>query len=325
MNLPEAKNRFLPLAIHCNKTDSSLTFAPALKIKRSLIMKNIWTIFAVLLVFAFTPLTAEAKRFGGGKSFGSTRQTAPAQPAARPDAATPAQGSAAAANAGKKGMMGGLLGGLLAGGLIGALLGGAFEGIQFMDILIIGLLAFVIFRLLRRRAPVAQQHAYPGPGIPKADQRSPFDAMPPARDTVFGNAGNSSSGFTASSIPFNLPPGFNMNGFLAGAREHYRTLQDAWNKNDLVKIQEYVSPELYNDLRTERATLDGDQHTEVLFVDAELVRADHNASSAEVSIKFTGRYRDTHEGVEEPLTDIWHLQRDLTRPDAPWYIIGIES
>ena len=24
-----------------------------------------------------------------------------------------------------------------------------------------------------------------------------------------------------------------MNGFLAGARDHYRTLQEAWNKNDL--------------------------------------------------------------------------------------------
>lgn len=292
-------------------------------------MKNIWTIFAMLFVFALTPMTAEAKKFGGGKSFGSTRQTSPAPaPAARPDAANPAQGAAAgaAANAGKKGMLGGLMGGLLAGGLIAALLGGAFEGIQFMDILIIGLLAFVIFKLLRRRAPAMQQqqHApvYSGPATPPVDQRSAFDAIPPARDTLFGSSGG---GFTASSVPFNLPAGFDMTAFLAGAREHYRNLQDAWNKNDLAKIQEYVTPELYNDLRAERATLDGEQHTEVLFVDAELVRADHTATHAEVSIKFSGRYRDTHEGVEEPITDIWHLERNLTQPGAPWYIAGIES
>ncbi len=290
-------------------------------------MKNIWTIFAMLFVFALTPMTAEAKKFGGGKSFGSTRQTSPAPaPAAKPDATNPAQGAAAgaAANAGKKGMLGGLMGGLLAGGLIAALLGGAFEGIQFMDILIIGLLAFVIFRLLRRRAPATSHQpapVYSGPAVPQPDQRSPFDAIPPARDTLYGSGG----GFTASSVPFNLPAGFDMTAFLAGAREHYRTLQDAWNKNDLAKIQEYVTPELYNDLRAERATLDGEQHTEVLFVDAELVRADHTATQAEVSIKFSGRYRDTHEGVEEPIADIWHLQRDLTRPNAPWHIIGIEG
>ncbi len=155
--------------------------------------------------------------------------------------------------------------------------------------------------------------------------------MPPARDPLFdSNAGfNPGSGvgggFAASTVPFNLPAGFDMNGFLAGARDHYRTLQEAWNKNDLAKIQEYVTPSLYNDLREERATLPGDQHTEVLFVDAELVRADHTASESELSIKFTGRYRDTTEGVEEPITDIWHLRRDLTHPDAPWLIEGIEG
>lgn len=285
-------------------------------------MKNIWTIFAMLLVFVLAPVQeAEAKKFGGGKTFGSTRQTAPQQPANRPDAATPPQKAPAgtAANAGKKGMVGGLLGGLLAGGLIAALLGGAFEGIQLMDIVILGLLAFVIIRLMRRRAP-AQAQTPPLYSGPQPDLRS-TDAIPPARDTLFGSSGG---GFSAS-VPFNLPPGFDLNGFLAGAREHYRILQDAWNCNDLAKIQEYVTPALYNDLRAERATLHGEQHTEVLFVDAELVRADHDGREAEVSIKFSGRYRDTHEGIEEPITDIWHLQRDLTRPDAPWYIMGIES
>lgn len=289
-------------------------------------MKNLWTVFAMIFVFALTTTPAEAKKFGGGKSFGSTRQTAPAQPAARPDSATPSQTAAPAAGAaGKKGMLGGLMGGLLAGGLIAAMLGGAFEGFQFMDFLIIGLLAFVIFKLLRRR-PAAATHSpqpvYNAPApMPQADQRSPFDSIPPARDTLFGNSG----GFTASSVPFNLPAGFDMTAFLAGAREHYRSLQDAWNQNDLEKIQEYVSPELYNALKAERATLQGDQHTEVLFVDAELVRADHNARQAEVSIKFSGRYRDTHEGVEEPIADIWHLERDLAQPNAPWYIVGIEG
>ena len=44
--------------------------------------------------------------------------------------------------------MGGLLGGLLSG-LLAAFFGGAFEGIRFMDILIMGLIAFVIFKLMR--------------------------------------------------------------------------------------------------------------------------------------------------------------------------------
>lgn len=286
-------------------------------------MKPLWSVFAMLFFFTLAPMEAEAKKFGGGKSFGSSQQTAPAP--TRPDAVNPP------ANAGKKGMMGGLLGGLLAGGLLAALIGSdAFEGIQFMDIMIIGLIAVGIFFLLRRKAQAAQQQpapAYsPQPPVQQSSERSSFDTIPPARNTLLGpnSSSGSAGGFTAS-VPYNLPAGFDLNGFLVGAREHYRTLQDAWNKNDLARIQQYVTPSLYNELREERATLPGDQHTEVLFVDAEMVRADHTDSKAELSIKFSGRYRDSIENQEEDITDIWHLHRDLTCPDAPWLIVGIES
>jgi predicted lipid-binding transport protein (Tim44 family) len=62
-----------------------------------------------------------------------------------------------------------------------------------------------------------------------------------------------------------------------------------------------------------------------MFVDAELVRADQIGDRAEVSIRFSGRYRDKSENVEEPITDIWHLERDLSKAGAPWYIVGIEA
>ena len=277
-------------------------------------MKKIWTLLAMLLCFAVSISPAEAKKFGGGKSFGSTKQTSPYQPTTRPDstASSTTTSKSPTTTSGRKGMLGGLMGGLLAGGLIAALFGGAFEGIQMMDILIIGLLLFVVFKLLGRRAPAGPRPAYDIP-MPREASRMPFEQA------------GSGGGFTASSIPFNLPPGFDMTAFLAGAREHYRTLQDAWNRNDLSKIQEYVTPELYNLLQAERATLNGEQHTEVLFVDAELVRADHTMALAEVSIKFSGRYRDTVEGIEEPITDIWHLERDLLQANAPWHIAGIEG
>ena len=92
-----------------------------------------------------------------------------------------------------------------------------------------------------------------------------------------------------------------MNGFLAGARDHYRTLQEAWNKNDLEKIREYVSPELFEHLKAERAELSGEQHTEVMYVDTQLVRADYGSDWAQVSVRFSGRYMDRQEQVEEDI------------------------
>lgn len=68
-----------------------------------------------------------------------------------------------------------------------------------------------------------------------------------------------------------------------GAREHYRILQGAWNHNQLETIREYVSPSLFEDLKAERANYEGDQHTDVMYVDAEIVRADYDANRAQLS------------------------------------------
>ena len=218
--------------------------------------------------------------------------------------------------------MGGLLGGLLAGGLLAAFFGGVFEGVQFMDILIFGLIIYVIIKLFKtlrgtKGTPMGHREAYAG-NSPYQEYRQP---------TAENNSAFVQPGFvsTDNEVPFNLPPGFNMHAFLNGAREHYRIIQGAWNHNELDKIREYVSPALMADLAAERAKLDGEQHTEVMYVDAELVRADYDGDTAQLSVKFTGRYKDRVEGVEEDITDIWHLERDLRASNAPWLIVGIQA
>ncbi|MGI2098218.1 Tim44 domain-containing protein [Shewanella glacialipiscicola] len=274
-------------------------------------------IFAVSLV---TSPVVEAKKFGGSKSIGKSHKTAPAQPAA-----TNTPTTAPAGAPGKKGMMGGMLGGLLAGGLLAALfMGGGFENIQIMDILIMALVAFVLFKIVRTvmasKAGAQQRPAYAG-----ASQPSPNMQREAAEQTGAANSGSNGFGQAASDVPFDLPAGFDLPGFLEGARSHYKTLQLAWNENDLSKIQEYVSIDLYNELNSQRRELTGDQHTEVMFLDAELVRAIHNANLAEVSVKFSGRYRDTVEGVEEEIKEVWHLERNVTQANSPWLIVGIEQ
>lgn len=310
-------------------------------------MKRFASLLAIFMAFSFVfnvPV-ADAKKFGGGKSFGRSYKTAPApkQPAAAPQSnkqQTAQNGSS------RKGMLGGLLGGLLAGGLIASLLGGgAFSGIQFMDILLIGLLAFILFKVFRsmtRAKAMAAGHgnaAHFDQGFGNNNAQQPpslgelfgkgndVQQREMSQDAGFGQASSSSaqSGFSPSDVPMNLPQGFNLNAFMNGARDHYRTLQEAWNKNDLETMREYLDPGLFAEMKAERAGLSGEQHTEVMFVDAELARADYTSAVAEISVRFTGKYRDTVENVEADITDIWHLQRDLTSENSPWLIVGIEG
>ncbi|MCG9683271.1 Tim44 domain-containing protein [Vibrio sp. Isolate23] len=292
-------------------------------------MKRLFSLVALLMVsVAITPI-AEAKKFGGGKSFGKSFKTAPAPKQQQQNTNTIGKDQGAKTQgSSKKGLMGGLLGGLLAGGLLAAFFGGAFEGIQFMDILIMGLIAFVIFKLMRgllgsKQGSMNQQRQQPafGGSAPKFEQPNVhnFEQQPQT-------GGQSGFGFgSQTDIPHNYPPGFDQSAFINGAREHYRILQGAWNHNQLETIEEYVSPSLFEDLKAERAKLDGEQHTDVMYVDAEIVRADHDTSKAQLSLQFSGRYRDAVENVEENIEDIWHLERDLTIPNAPWLIVGIQG
>ncbi len=293
----------------------------------------------VSLTIAMTSTYAEAAKFGGNRSFGKSFRTAPAPKQAQPAMNKPQQPATANPAMNKKGLLGGMLGGLLAGGLLAALIGGgAFQGLQIMDMLIMAGVAFVLFRLFRsmmqkKAATMQPQGASPFGQAPQGHQGNPFAAFEstPSQPGQVGTGIGTQGGFGSqgtqpgNDVPFNLPPDFDLQAFLNGSREHFRTLQDAWNKNDLEKIQEYVSPELYNGLVEERRNYTGEQHTEVMFVDAELVRADHNGRTAEISLRFTGRYRDTHEQVEQAIDEVWHLERQLTTPNAPWFIVGIEQ
>ncbi|WP_162046048.1 Tim44 domain-containing protein [Vibrio taketomensis] len=291
-------------------------------------MKRLFSLVALLMVsVAITPV-AEAKKFGGGKSFGKSFKTAPAPKQQQQNTNTIGKEQTTKQSSSKKGLMGGILGGLLAGGLLAAFFGGAFEGIQFMDILIMGLIAFVIFKLMRGMLGAKQgsmnqqrqQHAYSG-STPKFEQPNVqnFEQPQNVNQGGFGGFG------AQTDVPHNFPPGFDQAAFVNGAREHYRILQGAWNHNQLETIEEYVSPSLYADLKEERAKLDGEQHTDVMYVDAEIVRADYDAQKAQLSLQFSGRYRDAVEGIEENIEDIWHLERDLTVANAPWLIVGIQG
>ena len=291
-------------------------------------MKSIITVFtAFFLMFAMVS-EADAKRFGGG-GFGKSYKTSPFAS----KKATPAKKDQQQAGQKKSGMMGGLMGGLLAGGLFAALLGsGAFEDIQIMDMVIMAALAFLAFKLFKGfmsgGARSRQQPSVAGLGGNQTHQRQSFEMPRDAgNETQSAQAATSSETeeFNQDDIPFNLPEGFDQQGFIEGALSHYRTVQESWNKGELETIEEYVSPELYAALSQQRNKLMIPPQTEVIDLNAEIVRADQAGDSAEISILFRGVCKDELEKSQDGIFDIWHLQRDLNTENADWVIVGIEA
>ncbi len=209
-------------------------------------MKRLFSLVALLMISVAVTPVAEAKKFGGGKSFGKSFKTAPApkqQNTTNTSTLNSKDGTKAAQNTGRRGLMGGLLGGLLAGGLLAAFFGGAFEGIQFLDILIMGLIAYFAFKFLRGMLGAKQgsmnqrqqsQPAFGGMNRNAYEQPNVHNFEQPQASGGFGSN-------AYSEVPHNYPPGFDQSSFVNGAREHYRILQGAWNHNQLETIEEYVS------------------------------------------------------------------------------------
>ena len=281
-------------------------------------MKNFLVIFSLISLLFATSFDAEARKKFGKKKSGKTHSTSTTQQKKQVD--TKSLPAKTAGKSSKKGIMAGVLGGLLAGGLIAAMMGDDFEGFQFLEMILLAIAAFVIFKLIKSMMAKRQQPQVAGG--PQFGQRQQFQQQPQqfqARQPI-----QSSGGFgQQNDVPFNLPKDFDVNGFLQGAREHYHTVQKAWNDKDYNKMAEYLSPALVEEFKAEREQHDS-VATEVMFVDAQLVRADTQPHVWEVSIMFKGKYRDLGDNQEEPIHEIWHLERQ-TQGDAPWLIVGVED
>ncbi len=308
--------------------------------------------FALFLVVFFALFTisqaADAKRFGGGKSFGysksvpsksfnkssSKQQTAPK--------AAPAAASAGAKS--RSGMMG-VLGGLAAGGLLAAMfMGDGFEGLQIMDILLFALIAFVLFKLFRHftgrsRTGHASQPAYQAnheavndqpvqpqsePIVSREAHHSEQASNPKTGESIFGS--NLGGAVSEKAAHVNeAPDWFNAESFVEGAKGHFVTLQNAWDSADLSEVESYCSPELFEAIKQEMQGMQaGDHHTVVDTLDAEIADMVIDGDYFIVSIRFTGFIKEADSEDAHAFNEIWHIRR-LANDEGTWQVAGIQQ
>jgi len=278
-------------------------------------MQRVLSIFMALCISLTFALDAHAKRFGGGKSFGSapshqTRQ-APQQTQAAPNQAgrqTPAAASGASRWLGP-------LAGLAAGGLLASMfMGDGFEGIQFMDILIFGLIAFLLFRFLaarrRQQQPAMAGHAPMQRDMPQQPATS-----------IFGG----SAAPVAAAPVINAPAWFNEQSFVAAAREHFLSLQQHWDANEMDKISEFVTPQLLGFLKQERAEIgDAYQSTYIDDLQIQLDGVDDDAEKTTATLTFTGVAKTSRFDQGEPFSESWRMER-IQGENQPWLVAGIRQ
>jgi len=287
---------------------------------------NILLVFVVAL-FAATLVTlpdAEARRFGGGlnlgKQFKSTPRAAPRQTQQTAPGRSQAAPGAAGRTSGASRWLGPLAG-LAAGGLLASLFfGDAFEGMQIMDILLIGALivgGIMLFKAMRRGSPTpVGAGPYGGPAGGGKD---------PTHGLLLPNLGSAAAAASTEDID-EAPPWFDGPAFLEGAKTHFIRLQAAWDEADFRDIREYTTPQLFAELQRERQQLgDGQQYTEVVTLEAEIAGVRRDGDQAVASILFSGLIREEKSATADPFQEIWHVQHDWGSRDGDWRIAGVQQ
>lgn len=281
--------------------------------------KSLFAVFIALLSLGLTVGNAEAARLGGGKSSGMQRQAVapkPATPAqATPTAPTPASPAAAP----KRNWMGPLAG--LAAGLgIAALLShfGMGEGVaNFLMIALLAMAAVFIIKMLFRRkgaaAPAAEPMQYAGAGGPSM--------MPPAQAPAQAFGGSAPAAETARRIP----EGFDADGFLRVAKLNFVRLQTANDAKNLDDIREFVSPEMYAEIKLQMDERgNAPQQTDVVTLNADLLEVVTEGHQHIASVRFSGMIREAAGAAAAPFDEIWNLTK-VVDGSKGWTISGIQQ
>jgi predicted lipid-binding transport protein (Tim44 family) len=291
---------------------------------------------AVFFALTLVANDADARRLGGGRSFGKQSSTVTQQQAASPLKTAPASSQEASRTgqlpapqaAGNRWL--GPLGGLAAGLGIAALLshfglGGAFaEGLGSM--LLIGLLIMAgvfIWRMLRRStaspAPVrSMEPAYATPA-PRAAKSS-------GDVSVLGTSLPGSTAAPASAVePWGVPADFDVAGFLRNAKVHFIRMQAASDEKNLADIREFTTPEAFAEIKMQLDEEKGAaSKTDVVNLDATLLGIETGPTDYLASVRFFGSMRESDQAEAAPFEEVWNLSKPVAGRGG-WLLAGIQQ
>lgn len=318
---------------------------------------------AVLIVVSTLAMTAvsydaSAKRLGGGRSSGQQssnvmqRQAtpdAPSRSAAAPAAAGAATAGAAAgaARSGASRWLGpiaGIAAGLGLAALFSSMgLGGALA--EFMSsFLLIGLLAFAaifIFRKLRGAKTAGAQPAFQGAGAQKTGGFDPIgdrraaqannlqrEAAPVAAAAAssYAPAGNGLPAGTSevsAGATWAIPADFDTAAFLQQSKRHFVELQKIWDRGDTAALRDYVTDDMLAELTQQMSQRTGDNVTEVVLLNAELMGIETLSDGYLASVRFSGMVREEAGAEATRLEEVWNLYKPTN--GGGWLLAGLQQ
>ncbi|MCP3714187.1 Tim44 domain-containing protein [Paraburkholderia sp. CNPSo 3281] len=309
----------------------------------------------VMIAGSLASFDAEARRMGGGRSFGkqssvaSQRSTTP--PPAQPSPTNPAQQAGAQrapgtpaptpAPAPARNRWLGPIAGLAAGLGIAALLshfglGEAFAGMM-ANMIVIAIIAFIAVWLIRkfmsrrRAAEPAYQGGYSSNSLNSSSggyqPQEPRYTAPPTGQYLAPEANPLSTPHidTPAADVASIPAGFDTEAFVRNAKVYFVRLQAAWDAGNMDDIREFTTPEMFAEIRVDLAGRGAQSNqTDVVQLNADLLGVEERGSEYLASVRFSGLIREAMGEPAAPFVEVWNLSKSRTSGEG-WLLAGIQQ
>ena len=315
-------------------------------------MKFITVVLTLFMAMASMHADA-ARRMGGGKSFGQQSGNVTQREATRPaPGATPnAAPSSAPAAAAPRRPWGAMLGGLAAGLGLAWLAHSLGFGAEFGQILMFGLLAMlavgVIGYFMRRRTTtMPSPYAFGGGGGSSVNPGH----MPQYNPAKVGNDASArpceqtSTAFDSGAAPRSgvrigsslvggnqnwfIPADFDVQGFVAAAKDNFISLQAAWDRADIPALRAMMTDSMLHEIQTQLAErgqlVQGPNSTEVVMLEAQLLGIEDLGEGYMASIEFSGMIREEAHAAPNPFREVWNMTKPKTG-GAGWLVAGVQA
>lgn len=263
-------------------------------------------VLVTFLISGFLLSDAQAKRFGGGKSFGMSRSIS--SPSRAQSMFAPKQGANRWLAP---------LAGLAMGGLLASLFMGNGLGTGILTWLMVAGVAFMLITFIRNlKQRNAMQRSTPS-----------FYQNHAANQNFSSTSANVDSPFARSE----LPHGFDEHAFLRDAKAQFIRLQTAFDQANLNDLRDFTLPEVFAEIRLQLQER-GNQlnQTDVISLNAQLldlatessIEVDASKQLQIASVQFSGMIREDNQ-VAAPFKEIWHFQKNIM--GDRWAVAGIQQ
>lgn len=306
--------------------------------------------FLVGMVLAVSALSllgdAMARPMGGGRSIGRQSSSvsqmrapapAPSQQFNRPAAPMNSPAAVPQAPVKQPSRFGGMLGGAIGGALLGFGLSSMFSHMgmgagmasglgSLLPILLLGLAAFLLFRMYRRNSAPANTPFQGFSNSPTPEIGSGLNQgyqQPAAWQPTQQPA---SSGVDAPAhTPWGVPAGFDKDSFLRTAKTSFIRMQAAWDKGDVADLSQFTTPEVFAELRMQIQERGAQRDfTDVVSIDAQLLGIETINNEYVASVQFNAMIKPAPDALAEPFVEVWNMSKPVNGSSG-WVLAGIQQ